>query len=221
MGIIYKDKMNEQQLSGNGWMLRGLCEYYAWKKDEKILQIITSIANNLFVKGKGFYAVYPIDPAVRDTNVGREAGTIQKTEGDWMLSSDIGCVFIGMDGLIHAYEYLRTPELKEVIEEMIHRFLMIDPIKIKAQTHATLTACRGLMRYAEITGDTYYIDEAEKRWLLYKSDGMTENHENYNWFDRFDTWTEPCAIIDSYLLAVQLWEHTMKPEYRDDAELIY
>ena len=50
---------------------------------------------------------------------------------------------------------------------------------------------------------------------------MTENHENYNWFDRFDTWTEPCAIIDSYLLAVQLWEHTMKPEYRDDAELIY
>ena len=81
---------------------------------------------------------------------------------------------------------------------MIHRFLMIDPIKIKAQTHATLTACRGLMRYAEITGDTYYIDEAEKRWLLYKSDGMTENHENYNWFDRFDTWTEPCAIIDSY-----------------------
>jgi len=27
MGPIYEGKMNEQQLSGNGWMLRGLCEY--------------------------------------------------------------------------------------------------------------------------------------------------------------------------------------------------
>ena len=36
MGIIYENKMNEQQLSGNGWMLRGLCEYYEWKKDKKV-----------------------------------------------------------------------------------------------------------------------------------------------------------------------------------------
>lgn len=221
MGLVYENRMNEQQLSGNGWMLRGLCEYYEWKKEEKILQIISSIVNNLFIKGKGFYSLYPIDPTVRNTNVGAEAGTIQKTEGKWMLSSDIGCVFIGMDGAIHAYEYLRIPELKVVIEEMIERFLEIDPIKIKAQTHATLSACRGLLRYASITGEKRYLEEAEKRWELYKSDGMTENYENYNWFDRFDTWTEPCAIIDSYLLAVQLWQHTMKPEYRDDAELIY
>ena len=29
MGEVY-DIMNEQQLSGNGWMLRALCEYYRW-----------------------------------------------------------------------------------------------------------------------------------------------------------------------------------------------
>lgn len=221
MGLIYKDKMNEQQVSGNGWMLRGLCEYYAWKKDERVLKVIRSIVDNLFVKGKGYYALYPIDPKTRKENVGAESGAIQDVYNKWMLSSDVGCVFIGMEGAIHAYQYLRTPELKEVIEEMIQRFLEIDLIGIKAQTHASLTACRGLVRYAELTGNKRYLVEAEKRWKLYRQNGMTENYENYNWFERFDTWSEPCAIVDSYLLAVQLWQRTGNPEYRNDAERIY
>ena len=50
---------------------------------------------------------------------------------------------------------------------------------------------------------------------------MTENYENYNWFGRFDTWTEPCAIVDSYLLATQLWQATGKSSYLEWAELIY
>ncbi|NDV93976.1 hypothetical protein D0T84_03465 [Dysgonomonas sp. 521] len=221
MGLIYEGKMNEQQLSGNGWILRGLCEYYEWKKDEKVLPIISSIANNLFVEGKSLYSSYSIDPKQRITDVGAESGTIQNEENNWMLSSDIGCVFIGMDGLIHAYKLVGTPQMKEVIDEMINIFLKMDLIVIKAQTHASLTACRGLIRYAEITGENKYIEEVEQRWKIYKADGMTENHENYNWFGRYDTWTEPCAIVDSYLLAVQLWQHTGNPEYRDDAELIY
>jgi hypothetical protein len=32
MGDIHPGIMDEQQLSGNGWMLRGLCEYYLWKR---------------------------------------------------------------------------------------------------------------------------------------------------------------------------------------------
>lgn len=220
MGPIYKNRINEQQLSGNGWMLRGLCEYYEWKKDNQVLEYIKSIAK-LFVNNKGGYAQYPIKEAVRNTTIGAESGSIQLEEGQWMLSSDIGCVFIGMDGLVHAYKYLRDPEIKEVIEEMISRFLEIDLVKIKAQTHATLTACRALIRYAEITGDFSYIKEVQKRWEIYKKDGMTEERANYNWFDRFDTWTEPCAIVDSYMLAVQLWQYTRNFAYRNDAELIY
>lgn len=221
MGTIYKDKMNEQQLSGNGWLLRGLCEYYAWKKDKTVLPIISSIANNLFVKGKGYYIRYPIERGETYKKKGGESGNIDSTINNWMLSTDVGCVFIGMEGLIHAYEYFRTPIVAEVIEEMIQRFLQMDLVGSNAQTHASLTACRGLMRYAAITGNGFYADEAEKRWLLYKAYGMTENYENYNWFRRFDTWTEPCAVIDSYLLAVQLWQYTRKAEYRNDAELIY
>lgn len=222
MGVVYEGKMSEQQLSGNGWMLRGLCAYYEWKQDEKVLEYIKSIANNLFVAGKGFYTEYPIDPNFRDKNVGGEAGTIEVRGTDkWILSSDVGCLFIGMEGLIHAYAHLKNPEIKAVIDEMFAKLREIDILKIQAQTHATLTACRGMIRYADITGDYSYVEWAEKIFNLYKEHGMTENHANYNWFERFDTWTEPCAIVDSYMLAVQLWQHTENPVYKEDAELIY
>ena len=104
---------------------------------------------------------------------------------------------------------------------MFAKLREIDILKIQAQTHATLTACRGMIRYADITGDYSYVEWAEKVFNLYKKHGMTENHANYNWFERFDTWTEPCAIVDSYMLAVQLWQHTENPVYKEDAELIY
>ncbi len=221
MGPLYEGRMNEQQLSGNGWMLRGLCEYYEWKKDSAVLTIIKSIATNLFVHGMGHYKDYPIDPEARSPNAGAESGSIQGVKGNWMLSSDIGCVFIGMDGAIHAYKILRDPALKAAIDEMIDVFYLIDPNAIKAQTHATLSACRGLMRYAAITGERTHVEKAAAIWKLYKRHGMTENFENYNWFGRFDKWSEPCAIIDSYLLAVQLWQQTGEVGYLNDAESIY
>src|SRR5206468_709831 len=34
-------------------------------------------------------------------------------------------------------------------------------------------------------------------------------------------WTEPCAIIDSYMLAVQLWQWTGNALYLEDAHHIY
>ena len=107
------------------------------------------------------------------------------------------------------------------IDELIARFLEVDLVGIRAQTHASLTACRGLIRYAEITGDETLVEEARKRWDLYLAEGMTAAYQNYNWFCRYDTWSEPCAVVDSYMLAVQLWQHTGDPGYLDQAELIY
>ena len=79
-----------------------------------------------------------------DKNVGGEAGTIEVRGTDkWILSSDVGCLFIGMEGLIHAYAHLKTSEVKAVIDEMFAKLREIDILKIQAQTHATLTACRG------------------------------------------------------------------------------
>ena len=221
MGPIYEGKAHEQQLSGNGWLLRGLCEYYEWKRDPKVRDLISSITRNLFLGIADKYATYPIAPNERKQGIGAESGSIADTQGDWMLSTDIGCVFIGMDGLIHAYAILQDKDLKAPIETLIDKFLKVDLTGIKAQTHATLTACRGLIRYAEITGDKRFVDEAAKRFRIYVENGMTENYENYNWFDRFETWTEPCAIVDSYMLAMQLWQHTLDASYLEYAERIY
>ena len=220
MGTIH-ESVDEQQLSGHGWLLRGLCEYYEWTGDTAVLGFGRKIAENLFLPIRPFVAHYPTDPDSRIVGAGDMSGTTQNTVNGWRLSSDIGCVFIGMDGLIHYYKHDRDPLIRALIDDLIALYLKIDLQKIKAQTHASLTALRGLLRYTEITGDETLIPEIEKRWSLYKNYGMTENFENYNWFERYDTWTEPCAIIDSYLVAVQLWMKTRDPQYLTDAELIY
>ncbi len=220
LGPIYQDTINEQQLSGHGWLLRALSEYYFWKEDPKVKEYIERIITNLALPTKGAHKNYPIEPGKRLENVGEAAGTSQNVINNWILSSDIGCDFIFMDGVIQAYQIVPSEELKELIDEMVARFLEMNLVEIKVQTHATLTALRGLVRYYEITGDESLLKEAEKRYDLYKEFAMTENYENFNWFGRPE-WTEPCAIIDSYVLAVQLWQHTRNPVYLEDAQHIY
>lgn len=221
MGLVYKDCFSEQQLAGNGWLLRGLCEYYDWTGDEIVLSTIKTIVDSLFIPLEGHYKNYPITNERRRTGEGKMSGTTQNVLNQWLVSSDIGCLFIGMDGLIHAYQYYPEPKVKIIIEEMISRFLETNPLKIKAQTHAILTGMRGLLRYDAIRNKREYTDDVERLWAIYKQYGMTETYANYNWFERYDTWTEPCAIVDSYMTAVQLWQVTQKPAYLEEAEQIY
>ena len=220
LGTIHEGA-DEQQLSGHGWLLRGLCEYYRYTGDEKALSYAKTIADSLFLPVTPIIKDYPCLPEDRLAEVGDMSGSAQNTVNGWRLSSDVGCVFIGMEGLIHYYSFDRDPRIKETIDSLVNLFLGIDLVGIKAQTHASLTAVRGLLRYAEITGNDTLITEAAGRWQTYRDYGMTENYENYNWFSRYGTWTEPCAIIDSYMAAVQLWAATRNAQYLDDAEKIY
>jgi uncharacterized protein len=220
LGPLQGDTLNEQQLSGHGWFLRALCEYYLWKKDENVKKYIQNIIQNLVLTTKGYHKNYPSDPNQRRKNVGAVGGTTQNVLNNWLLSSDVGCDFIFLDGVVQAYGLFPSKELKELVDEMVESFLKIDLVTIKAQTHATLTGLRALVRYYEITGDQRYLMEAEKRYKLYRELGMTENYENFNWFGRPE-WTEPCAIVDSYMMAVKLWQYTQKPEYLEDAQHIY
>lgn len=220
LGPVMKDKIMEQQLSGHGWLLRGLCEYYGWRKDPMVKKYITDIVDNLALPTRGNYKAYPIDVDSRKLDVGAAAGTTQSTVGKWMLSSDIGCAFIFLDGVVQAYSIYPSSELKGLIEEMIDRFFQIDLVAIKAQAHATLTALRGVIRYYVLTGNLTLLREAEERYILYRTVDMTENYENYNWFGRPE-WTESCAIIDSFMVAVQLWQYTGNPLYLEDAHHIY
>lgn len=220
LGPDYTPAINEQQLSGHGWLLRGLCEYSKKTGDKAVLETVRQIAHNLFVPGLGTYCTYPIAQDQRTTEGGEASGSIASSDEQWILSTDIGCIFIGMAGLIDAYEMVPDKEIKATVDELIARFLEVDLTGIKAQTHATLSALRGLIKYAAITGDETLVAESVKRWDIYVNEGMTCCYGNLNWFGRPDSWTEPCAIVDSYIVAFDLWKLTKNPAYRDMAELI-
>ena len=163
LGPDYSPSINEQQLSGHGWLLRGLCEYYRKTGDESVLEVVRSVAENLFVVNKGLYSTYPIASEERTNQGGEASGSIAGQVGNWILSTDIGCVFIGMAGLIDAYEFIPSKAIRQTLDEMVARFLEVDLTGIQAQTHATLSALRGLVKYARLTGDESLLDETLER----------------------------------------------------------
>ena len=219
LGPDFFPSVSEQQLGGNCWLLNGLCEHFRWKRDSVSLVPLRSIAEGLYVASRDHFARYPADPALRDT--GGPAGTIMAHHDGWMLSSDVGAGLACLDGMVQAYDVLRLPALKAAIEAAIEAFRRIDPVQIKAHTHPYTLIMMGLLRYALLTGDTSLVGWTEQLWEIYLRHGMSENYGCYNWLDRFDTWTEPCAIVDAYIVATQLWRLTGEARYRDMAELIY
>jgi hypothetical protein len=226
--------INEQQLSGHGWFLRGLCEYYDFKRKPETLAQIQAIVTNLALPLRGSYSSYPIDPALR-TRTGATGGInghIAGQQAGWVISSDTGCAFIFLDGLTHAWVVLKAandpsaPALKSLIDEAIVRFLQADLVAMQGQTHASLTALRALLRVyhesiVDRKPDAKLLAAVRDRYTLYRTVAMTEHYANYNWFGRPDSWTEPCAIIDSFMIATQLWQHTGDPAYLEDAHLIW
>ncbi len=58
-------EVDEQQLSGHGWLLRGLCEYYAWKQDPQALEIARTIVDSLFIPIAPFVDKYPLSDKER------------------------------------------------------------------------------------------------------------------------------------------------------------
>lgn len=211
---------DEQQLSGNGWVLRGLCEYYIWKKNPKVLVMIKRIIKNLALPTIKLQLDYPINPLEREHGGSYIGQSENKIINGWILSTDIGCNYIFLDGLTQAYEILKEPKLKELINEMINVFLKIDLKSIEAQTHATLTTLRALCRFYELTDNPKLLEAVIERFNLYKNYAMSANYENYNWFGR-PVHSEPCAIIDSYIVAEYLWRFTNDPAYLEDAQHIY
>ena len=219
--ILPEGKFDEQHVSGHSWMLRGLIEYYYMTKDEKVKGIIERMAKNFVLPLKGNFSKYPIDPKNRFND--QEIWTLSKLQTKTKHhaeTSDAGCAFIMIDGVTQAYEMLCWPELKEVAEEIIARYMQMDFLILCIQTHATLSGLRGILRFYEMVNEAKYLDTAIKIFDLYKKEAWTEAYGNYNWFGA-PRWTEPCGIIDSLIVATTLWKHTQKPIYLEDAHHIY
>lgn len=217
--VFHEDAVNEQQLSGHGWLMCGLCEYYKLFKSEAILQIATKMFHNLFYRALPHYDHYPMSREARYE--GEVSGTLAGSMGGWILSTDIGCAFICLDGISRYYEITKDPKAEEFLRKTIVLFMQFDKIAAKAQTHATLTAARAIFRFYKTTGDAQYLAYVKNLFKLYVEEGMTYTYENFNWFDRKDTWTEPCAIVDSLIVSIWLYEETKDESYKTLARRIW
>lgn len=210
--------VNEQQMAGNSWFLRAMCEYYEWTNDPTALQTIKNITYNLLIPSEEFYRSYPLN---RRAEQGKAMGKLLHTPKDgWYLSTDTGCAFIMLDGAAHAYKILKDQVLGETLKVMIEKLSTADYVGLEFQTHAILSATRGILRYYEVAKDSSSLAFAEKIFDTYLQSAITENYANYNWF-RKPEWTEPCAYIDSYIVAMELFRFTKKVRYLETAHKIY
>ncbi len=220
IGGVQEEIVSEQQLSGHSWFLRGLCEHYEQFKDAYSLELLQAVTENLFLPTKGIYSSYPIDRSQKDE--GGVGGTEIGVVGRWMLSSDVGCAFMAIDGLSHVYQITKDVRVKELLDEMIGVYLAIDKKALRVQTHCTLTAARGMMRMYANTHEAGYLEGAKAIYDLYvNGGGMTYTYHNLNWWRRPDTWSEPCAIVDSLMLALELYKVTKEEAYRQLAAKVY
>ena len=219
-GPVFEDQIHEEQLSGHSWLLRGLCEHYELFGDAFSKQAVLRIAENLYLPKIGRFSSYPIDRETREE--GDVSGSGIGTVGDWILSSDVGCAFMSIDGLSHAYAITKDERIRQLVDEMSVVYLGIDKVRLKAQTHCTLTAARGMLRMYHQTGAAHYLNGAESILELYMNGGgVSATYQNLNWWGRADTWTEPCAIVDSLMLATELYKVTKKPSYRTFAARVF
>lgn len=214
------DVILEQQLSGHSWLLRGLCEHHEQFGDAYSLSLLKDVTENLFLPTAGRYRDYPVERAAADR--GGVSGTELGVVNGWRLSTDIGCAFMSIDGLSHVYRITEDWRVKELVDEMIGVYLAIDKVSLRAQTHCTLTAARGMMRMYGETMDEKYLSGAKDIWELYvNGGGMTRTFQNLNWWGRPDSWTEPCAIVDSMMLSLELYKATEEAKYRTLAARIF
>lgn len=220
--ILPPGTADENQLGGHNALLRGLSEYFLWRGDERALAAIRSVVANLFVPAQPLFAKYP-DKTMKSLVKAEAVGlTVRQPDGPWRgLSTDIGTVFFTLDGLTQAYLCERALELRALIETMIKRYRDIEPVGIGAQTHCTLSTLRGILRWwREVDRQPALLALVQERYGLYRQHAETENHANYNWFGRPE-WTEPCAVVDAFMLAVQLWDATGSAEFLEEAHRIF
>ena len=89
------------------------------------------MADNLFVGGEKYYESYPISPESRKKGAGAASGSLSQIIGHWRLSTDIGCVFIGMEGMLHALQVTKDEKLRPVADKLVNLFLNVDLTGIK------------------------------------------------------------------------------------------
>ena len=211
-------RANEQQLSGHNWYMRALADYAVTFRDPLALKALKSTFENLYLPALPLYDVYPMD---RTPGGGGVDGNICGASRGWELSTDVGCAFMCVDGIAAYYALTGDERAAAFLEKAIGVFLDADMVASGFQTHTSLTCLRGILSFYGATGRPEYLDAVRREFDRYLRHGMTLTYENFNWFGREDTWTEPCGVVDSLLLAVGLYRITGEERYRKLARRIW
>ena len=197
--------VNEQQMAGHSWLLRALVAC-AQQGAQEAAAAAERLFETLFLPCAAALDAYPLK-RVR-TNAGQPSGELESgVENGWRLSTDVGCAFIALDGLSAYYAFSRDARAQNALDAMLRLFARIDPEEVRMQTHATLTALRGALRAYRLGGDERLLALVRERFAAYCARAQTVNFANYNWFGR-PQWTEPCGVVDSLMLAQDLFGET-------------
>ncbi|MCI8499970.1 MAG: hypothetical protein HFE28_05110 [Clostridia bacterium] len=211
--------VSEQQLSGNNWYIRALCAYYRITNDEKTYERLQTIAEKFLPAVAPFYERYPVER--KEFEGGVSGHIVNGAVNGWRLSSDVGCAFILLDGITALYAIVHKDTVLDAAKSIAKKFLSFDYSACRFQTHATLSATRGVARLAGYTGEEAYLLAAERNFALYERTACTVNYANYNWFRRPDSWTEPCGFLDSLILAYELYRFTEREKYLQFCNRVY
>ena len=201
---------DEQLITGHQWYLRALVRYAKIFGSEKAMSIAKWTVEGLYLPLLPWFENYPLE---RHAKKGGIDGNRDEVLCGWELSTDVGCGFMCMDGLADYYEATGDVRVFRYLERLIQIFDRIDFVAYGFQTHCTLSCLRAIFRFYEITGDTRYFRMAKDKFELYLLHGMTLTYENFNWFGRENSWTEPCAVVDSFMLANVFYRHTKEERY--------
>ena len=203
--------VDEQSITGHHWYVRALVRYAKNFGSEKAMALAKRTVENMYLPILTWFENYPLERY--RANDGGIDGHKDETINGWLLSTDVGCGFMCMDGLCDYYEATGDTRVFRYLERLIAIFDGVDFVAYGFQTHCTLSCLRAIFRFYEMTGEKKYFDMAKSKFELYLQYGMTLTYENYNWFGREKSWTEPCAVVDSLMLAKAFYHHTGEERY--------
>ncbi|MEE4540372.1 hypothetical protein V2S66_00125 [Streptomyces sp. V4-01] len=219
LGTAHRGAVDEQQLAGHGWLVSGLLAHHRLTGEERSRELALGMVEGLFLPAAARLPAYPRRRPGDDSG-GGASGSLVAEGGGWRLSSDTYCVFIALEGLVTAYAATGDRASADAVEALARLVDRDDLVAARAQLHATLTAARCLHDFHELTGSRGALATARRLYDLYAAYGRTANAATWNWFGRADSWTEPCAVTDSLILALGLWRTTGEVRYLDDAHAI-
>lgn len=155
------DAIDEGQLAGNGWFLRGLMAFYKLFQLQQALELARRAVDRLFFPVTYAYSAYPME---------RNCETV----GNWRLSPDVGCAFTAIEGMSCYYEVTRDKSLEMSLAYVIWQFMRLEKLGLNMESGAVLAAARGILKYGEISGDQEYLIYLREMWKRREESSMDD-----------------------------------------------